>query len=153
MKKLERELSVLIAKYGRKSLEDSFRSSESEEGAELTIIVNEGTHHVPTDYLRGEVFVFSRGSFSTAARGFELALKSRLRALAKILKSRRWKSVYIVPTGHPVLSMNVMLMVFRVTRLEASIVGYFGDAGYKIIQVAQRPILDGMLGRTKRPMR
>jgi hypothetical protein len=86
----------------------------------LTIVVNEGVHHLPEEYKRGEVFVASRGSLDlSTAESIHKEFRRTLEATARILKSRPWTRVYIVPFGPAPLSMQIKLLVYKVCGIES----------------------------------
>lgn len=80
----------------------------------LTIVANEGVHHLPEEYRRGTVFVASRGSldFSTP-ESIRDEFEDVLRDTARVLKSHDWRRVYLVPFGPTTLSMQLKLLVYR----------------------------------------
>ncbi len=84
----------------------------------LTIIANAGVHTIPKPFLRGEVYEASRGDWDVSS---EQALVTELgnimlRLISK-LRARQWERIYLVPTGHPILSLQIKAMVYRVLRL------------------------------------
>lgn len=85
----------------------------------LTIVSNLGVHPLPNEYLRGTVFIASEGSLDFSSmemihREFTVILKKT----ARMLKSREWHTVYIVPFGPAPLSMQIKLLVYRVCGIE-----------------------------------
>jgi hypothetical protein len=94
--------------------------TDAAESNTLTIVVNEGVHHLPDEYKRGEVFVASRGSFDlSSAESVHKEFRRVVSATARKLKSRAWKRVYVVPFGPAPLSMQIKLLVYRVCGLES----------------------------------
>lgn len=85
----------------------------------LTIIVNSGTHPMPNNIMKGELFVASSGLIDFSS---EELLKNNffeiLSRVAEKLKSKNWNKVYVVPFGPAVLSMAVKILVYRVCHLE-----------------------------------
>ena len=106
----------------------------------LTIIANAGVHRVPDSCLRGEVLIASQGNWAV---GSEEAMNREIRRiLAKVarkLKQRPWRKVFLVPTGHPVVSMNIKLLVYRILRLNTADWMYL-DGIYYIIEIDQRVV-------------
>jgi hypothetical protein len=90
-------------------------ASQSGETETLTIVVNEGVHHLPEEYKRGEVFVASRGSLNfSSVESLHEEFRRVVRATARKLKSQAWSRVYIVPFGPTALSMQIKLLVYWV---------------------------------------
>ena len=86
----------------------------------LTIVTNEGVHHLPDAYRRGVVYVASRGSLDfSSIESIHAAFRHVLSETASVLKSRSWRRVYLVPFGPAPLSMQIKLLVYRVTGLES----------------------------------
>lgn len=109
----------------------------------LTIIANAGVHEIPKAYLRGEVYEASRGDWDASdeeALSFELS--SILSRLARKLRSRAWNCVYLIPTGHPVLSLQIKTMVYRLLRIN-TIDLYYKAGTYFEINLDQRAIALG----------
>ena len=103
----ERVAEVLTSLARRETLTDT-----------LTLVSNAGVHTIPGSYLHGDIYEVSRGDWtaSTSAEVHE-ELTRLLRALAHKLRSRPWRQVYLVPTGHPILTVNVKLLVYRLLRI------------------------------------
>lgn len=110
------------------------------ESTVLTIIANAGVHEIPKTYLRGEVYKASQGDWDAST---EESLRGELRAilarLADKLRSRQWQRVYLIPTGHPVLSVQIKAMVYRLLRINT--IDLYHKAGtYFEIDIDQRAI-------------
>ena len=87
------------------------------EASVLTIIANAGVHEIPKAYLRGEVYEASRGDWNASSeKALLLELTAILSRLAKKLRAGPWKRVYLIPTGHPILSLQIKAMVYRILR-------------------------------------
>lgn len=106
----------------------------------LTLIANAGVHTIPEPYLRGEVFEVSRGNW-TANTSDEVheELTHLLTGLAAKLRSRPWKQVFLVPTGHPILTLNVKLLVYRLLRIN-TIDLYYKSGTYIDVHIDHRRI-------------
>lgn len=104
----------------------------------LTLISNAGIHTIPDRYLRGDVYEVSRGDWAvnTAAEVRE-ELMVLLHSLARKLRSRPWRRVYLVPTGHPVLTVNVKLLVYRLLRIN-TIDLYYKAGQYLEVEIDHR---------------
>ena len=106
----------------------------------LTIVANAGVHTIPENYLRGEVYVASRGNWRVDN---DETLNSQvgqiLTGVAHKLKERQWRKVYLIPTGHPAVSMNIKLLVYRATRLN-TIDWVYINGEYYLLAIDQREI-------------
>src|SRR5258707_15166277 len=116
------ELNELIRKIGEeRALKIIQRAVHDNASAEsmLTIVANQGSHHLPDMYLRGMVYVASIGNldFSSMERVHE-QYNEILSRLASVLKSKPWTRIYLIPFGHSTLAMQIKLLVYRITRIE-----------------------------------
>jgi hypothetical protein len=106
----------------------------------LTIIANAGVHEIPQRYLRGEVYEASRGNWNaTTEEALILELTSILSRLVDKLRSGHWKCVYLIPTGHPILSLQIKAMVYRLLRIN-TIDLYHKEGAYFEINLDQRAV-------------
>ena len=142
------ELQDLIEQVGeekaRAILEKYLEQEHHEDEDILTIVVNKGVHHLPEEKLRGSVFYASEGnldfsSIDSVQEEFEKILED----LTRILKSRSWKKVFILPFGPSVLSMQIKLLVYRITRIESIELFYLGESEYIDLEIKQRNIIVG----------
>jgi len=134
---------------GRDSVEAALQSlvASPVAGRVLTIIANAGVHQIPAPHLRGEVYEASRGDWDATSQESLIAEISRilLRLVLK-LKSAPWERIYLIPTGHPVLSLQIKAMVYRILRLN-TIDLYYKAGTYLDVDIDQRAIaLDGSNG-------
>jgi hypothetical protein len=115
-------------------------SSGSPDVQVLTIIANAGVHEVPPAYLRGDVYEASRGDWNASTEeALSLELRRILSGLVKKLRSRRWGCIYLIPTGHPILSLQIKAMVYRILRLN-TIDLYYKAGTYFEVDLDQRAI-------------
>jgi hypothetical protein len=140
---LDEQLRAIILELGAaRALEilTSARNSKSDDV--LTIIANEGTHHLPSAFQRGMVWTASSGmlDFSSSSRVHQ-QFDEILERLARVLKSRTWSRIYLVPFGHVALSVQIKLLVYRITRLETVDLFYDGKGGYFDLEMELRPII------------
>jgi hypothetical protein len=86
----------------------------------ITIVSNAGVHHLPEECQRGEMFIASQGSldFSTS-ESIHDEFERILRRVARKLKSKEWRRVYVVPFGPTPLSMQIKLLVYRICGIES----------------------------------
>jgi hypothetical protein len=109
----------------------------------LTVVANAGVHRIPAKYLRGEVFEASYGDLDLSTR--EAATKSIgtiLIELAGKLREKEWREIYLVPTGHPVLTAQIKTMIYRVLRKNTVDLLYAGGV-YFDIDIDQRKLAIG----------
>lgn len=113
----------------------------NEEEDVLTIIVNEGIHPNSPVHERGQIYVASRGNIDFSSKNnVEKEFQRILIGLAKKLKSKPWKKVYIVPFGPAVLSMQIKLLVYRILYIETIDFLYAGHGTYYELDIDLRTI-------------
>jgi hypothetical protein len=100
-------------------------------------------HPIPKRYLRGTVVNFSEGSLALDPVNINLTLRRILKDAASTLSSNRWRNIYLIPTGHPLLSVAAALLVFRITRIDPVVVAYFGEEGYQDVKLDLRNFIFG----------
>ncbi len=134
-----------IERFGSDALRERLESVTLESSsATLTIVANEGIHPRGQPHKRGEVFVASRGNldFSSAATAGR-DIREALDRVARKLKERVWKRVYIVPFGPSVLSMQIKALVHHVSHLDSIEVLHAGGGEYFDIQIDLRDVAVG----------
>lgn len=108
----------------------------------LTIVVNQGVHNIPDDVVRGELFYASEGNLDFSSReAVHSEFRSVLSNVARKLKSKAWKEIYILPFGPSTLSMQIKLLVYRVTRIESTDLFFMGGSEYFGLEINQREII------------
>ena len=106
----------------------------------LTIIANAGVHEIPQQYLRGEVYIASEGNWDAKSQDALIRQLSQiLRRLTVKLRSRSWSNIYLVPTGHPVLSIQIKCLVYRLLRLNTTDL-YYTDGHYYEVRIDHREL-------------
>lgn len=100
-------------------------------------------HPIPKRHLRGKVLNFSEGSLALQPEEVDATIAELCRRATSVLASSKWKTIYLIPTGHPLLSIAAALLVFRITRLAPVIVSYFGEEGYRDIKLDLRRFIVG----------
>ena len=106
----------------------------------LTIVANAGVHTIPESYLRGEVYVASRGNWRVDNdETLNSQVSQILTGVARKLKERQWRRIYLIPTGHPAVSMNIKLLVYRAIRLN-TIDWVYINGEYYLLTIDQREI-------------
>jgi len=109
----------------------------------LTIIANSGVHAIPVQYQRGEVYSASQGNWNvTSQADIDAEFRKILVALGRKLKEFPWKRIYLIPTGHPALSIQIKILVYRVTRIN-TIDLLYSNGQYFEIQIDHREIVLG----------
>lgn len=143
-RELEYKIQELKEIYGESAVKNAINEwgIYDKKVRECTIIVNSGLHSFPESLLRGEVYEFSRGmlDFSSGDR-VEKQIMELLIELAKFLRTEKWNRVYIVISGHCILSMQIKMLVYRLTRLETIDWFYDGSGNYYDIKIPMREIL------------
>ena len=66
-------------------------------------------------------------------------LKNILSDLAKVLQSNTWKQVYLLPTGHPIISINAKAIVYRLLRINTVDICYL-NGEYMEVELNHRDI-------------
>jgi hypothetical protein len=138
------ELEALVTKIGEERALNIIKNSavDIETDKTLTIIANLGSHHLPDTFRRGFVHIASKGNldFSSPDRVRE-QYRDILTRLSSLLKSKVWSRIYLVPFGHSTLSMQIKLLVYRITRIETVDLFYDGKGGYSDLDIQLRPII------------
>ena len=107
----------------------------------LTIIANEGIHHLPQSLARGEVLVASKGSLDFSSNeSIDREFTKILKNIAQKLKEREWKKIYLIPFGPSNLSMLIKLLVYRVTHIETIDLFYI-DSQYREVHIKLRQLI------------
>jgi hypothetical protein len=114
--------------------------TDDPETAVLTIIANAGVHRIPETFLRGEVYEASRGDWDVSTEEALLTeLRGILSGVVSKLRSQSWSRIYLIPTGHPILSLQIKAMVYRILRLN-TVDLYYKNGFYFEVDLDQRSI-------------
>lgn len=106
----------------------------------LTIVANAGVHEIPKSYLRGEVYEASRGDWDASTQeALLIELRAILARLVSKLRSSAWERIYLIPTGHPILSVQIKALVYRALRMN-TIDLYYKSGRYFEVNIDQRAI-------------
>ena len=145
-------LSEAVSRRGRpavaKALQVLLESEDCSEDS-LTIVANAGIHEVPSEYLRGEVYEASHGNWDARTQESLVGeLTAILSRLALKLRSRQWKRVYLIPTGHPILSLQIKTMVYRLLRMN-TIDLYYKAGSYLEVDIDHRDVALTATGEQK----
>lgn len=137
-----KKLSLLLDMYGRDAIEAEINSVETDTATELTIVANAGLHPIPAAFTFGQLYIASEGNLDfSSIKSVDKEIDKILKNLKVILKSRRWRKIYLIPFGHSVISMNIKMAVFRTLRIETSDIFYFGEGQYGILEKDTRKIM------------
>ena len=145
---LEHLLDQCVSKLGEETVEKALQLLVAEESGPdasqvLTIVANAGVHKIPDSYLRGEVYVASRGNWRVDNKEtLNSQVSQILTGVARKLKERQWRRVYLIPTGHPAVSMNIKVLVYRAIRLN-TIDWIYINGEYYSLMIDQREISIG----------
>ncbi len=151
MKSAEEEISELtkeaIALRGHQRVALALHSLIKESETKiLTIIANQGSHKIPDQYLRGDVYIASRGNLDfSSASAIRTDFLVVLRELRKKLQERSWNKIFLIPTGHPALSIQLKMCVYRTSRINTTDVFYY-NGEYFDIDIDIRKIDDSVEG-------
>jgi hypothetical protein len=107
----------------------------------LTIISNAGVHHLAESHQRGEVYEASNGSLDFSSE--ESVLFEFERILCRLgwkLRERVWQKIYLVPFGPAALSMQIKVLVHKITDLQTIDVMHLGNNRYVDIAIDAREI-------------
>ena len=142
------DLADLIKRLGEEEAFDILREhvEQKKPGEEdtLTVVVNKGVHHLPEKYLRGTVFYASEGNLDfSSPRSVEKEFERVLVGVTRVLKERSWKQVFVLPFGPCALSMQIKLLVYRITRIESIEIFHLGEGEYMNLEIKQRHIIVG----------
>ena len=110
---------------------------------ELTIVGNEGMHNVPQAFLHGEQYVASRGNLDlSSCEALERTYKDVLTLLAKKLREKTWRKIYLIPTGPTTLVLQIKLLVYHITRF-STVDLFYSKANYCEVDLDYRSYLVG----------
>ena len=112
----------------------------AERSLTLTIIANVGVHEIPEKLRRGEVYSASQGNCQVSSdEDLSREVRRILAGVAHKLRERPWRVVYLIPTGHPVVSMQIKALVYRALRLNTVDVAYLNGV-YYTLRLDQREV-------------
>lgn len=140
------DLSELIKEIGEDEALDILKLHSQQERLSrenvLTIVVNRGVHHLPSENLRGTVYYASEGNLDfSSSESVKGEFEKILDGVSEVLKGKNWKQVFVVPFGPCALSMQIKLLVYRITRIESTEVFYLGEGRYIDLKLKQRRII------------
>ncbi|VVD71894.1 hypothetical protein PAQ31011_00654 [Pandoraea aquatica] len=140
-REMEEIVDEYIVRFGSAELRAALTNRLNNSASVLTIVANGGVHPLRDDLLRGEIFVASQGSLDFSSRETaEKGIREALVGVAKMLKAKRWKTVYLVPFGPTVLSLGIKMLVYRILSQETVDVLHIGEGVHVDIQLDTRQI-------------
>ena len=131
-------MKLCVERCGTEATEDALRSlldgpDVAECTSTLTIIANVGVHEIPEKLRRGEVYSASQGNWQVSSdEDLSREVRRILVGVARKLRERPWQVVYLIPTGHPVVSMQIKALVYRALRLNTVDVAYLNGVYYTL---------------------
>ncbi|MBD2457922.1 hypothetical protein H6G80_28130 [Nostoc sp. FACHB-87] len=99
----------------------------------LTIIANQSLHEIPSRFVHGELYIASYGNLKF--ENGEIIIKQYEEILLKVrqkLSEKEWKKVYLVPTGHSTLALQIKSLVYHVLRIDTVDLFYSKGEYYEI---------------------
>ncbi|WP_414754654.1 hypothetical protein [Anabaena sp. CCY 9910] len=99
----------------------------------LTIIANQSFHDIPSRFVHGELYIASSGSLNFENKEIIIEqYQEILLNLRKKLSEKEWKKVYLVPTGHSTLALQIKSLVYHVLRIDTVDLFYSKGDYYEI---------------------
>lgn len=107
----------------------------------LTIIANQAFHKIPSRYLHGEVYIASSGNINFENKeSIIVQYKEILLNLKQKLLEKEWKKVYLIPTGHVSLALQIKNLVYQLLRIN-TIDLFYSKGDYYEIDIDYRTFL------------
>lgn len=130
---LDAKLSELIEKYSIKNVRDAVNKQlHIQTRRELTVVVNFGMHALPENVIRGDAFYFSEGNVDLSEDNVDKTISQLTKRATKFLRGKIWSEVYLIPSGHPLLVVLATLIVYRVTRVNPTILYYVNGEYFEV---------------------
>lgn len=135
-------IDLYIRKHGRSALLAKISDDEDDDISDvLTIVCNSGLHPLYSLHRRGEIFFASEGSLDFSSEDAAVkTLTSVLQRVAIKLKERSWRTVFIVPFGPAVLSMQIKALVYRVLNIDSIDVLHAGEGVHYDVRIDIRDV-------------
>lgn len=140
---LTNDLIALAQKYGAQDVVRTANKLLTPANQEhLTIIPDDALHSIPTHLISGESFVVSRKNLNAETdQTLTNELIDRLMPLEHKLRSREWRRVSLILTGHCLLSVAIKMLVYRITHIETEDIAYFSGLGYRKVSINYRDLV------------
>lgn len=134
-------IKEFIREYGEDELKGYLNNRLSNNGDTLTLIGNEGAHSIPAEYLHGEVYVVTSGNLDLSSKESTLLeYKAAVLSLIEKLKEKRWSKVYLVPTGHTTLVLQIKVIVYNILRI-STVDLFYSKGKYFELDIDYRELL------------
>lgn len=107
----------------------------------LTIIANQGLHEIPSRFIHGQLYIASSGNLNFDSK--EAIVEQYEEILSKLrqkLSEKEWKKVYLVPTGHSTLALQIKSLVYHILRID-TIDLFYSKGNYYEIEINVRSLL------------
>ena len=135
-------VDAFIKTYGEDELAEYLINRLSPGDDTLTIIGNAGLHTIPKQYLHGDIYEVSAGNLNLATKESTLNEYRRvLIPLAEKLQEKSWKKVYLIPTGHTTLVLQIKLLVYHILRI-STIDLFYSKGSYFELEIDYRHMLE-----------
>lgn len=133
---LKDKINNLLQEYSYKEIETELQAQGNNNIQSeniLTIVANAGVHQFPKEYLHGEIYEASHGNFKELSlECITNEMQSVLKKLNDKLNEKLWDKIYLMPTGHPVISANIKSFVYRVRRLNTIDILYINGKYFEV---------------------
>ena len=140
-----KEVDEYVQKFGRDKVLDTLKVLDADPADTLTIIGNDAQHHIPRQFLRGQVIVAYSGSmkFSPASE-ITAGYIQMLKTIVPVLKQKQWKRIYLIPMGHCSVSMILKSVVQRITSIDTIDVIHVGEGEYFELEMNLREVISNI---------
>jgi hypothetical protein len=143
MESLSKLLSQSVETLGTERIEEILREAldaHENQSNSLTIIANSGMHEIPNRFIHGELYIASSGNLNFDTKeSITEEYKKILVDLKKKLLEKEWKRVYLVPTGHVTLALQIKLLIYHVLRI-GSIDLFYSKGDYHELEIGHRSL-------------
>jgi hypothetical protein len=134
---LQNELDRLLINFSKEEIIEALRVPSSDDV--LSIIADGGMHRQPDDLLIGERYIFSNGMIDTTSdHSVDMHILECCKKLSLVLRRKNWSQIRLFYSGHSLLPAYAKLTVYRVTHLDTVVFGFFGEAGFRRIELSLR---------------
>lgn len=107
----------------------------------LTIIANQGLHEIPSRFIHGQLYIASSGNLNfDSKKAIVEQYEEILSKLRQKLSEKEWKKVYLVPTGHSTLALQIKSLVYHILRID-TIDLFYSKGDYYEIEINVRSLL------------
>jgi hypothetical protein len=149
---LQSELDRLLIDFSKEEIIEALRVSTSDDV--LSIIADGSMHRQPDHLLIGQRYIFSNGMIDTTTdQSVDLHILDCCRRLSLVLRQKNWSQIRLFYSGHSLLPAYAKLTVYRVTHLDTVDFGFFGEAGFRRVEISlRRHLLAGITTDLENPI-